>query len=204
MISLAFITTALIVVLVPGTGVIYTVSTGITGNRRETVFAAVGCTLGIVPHLTAGVLGVSAVLHASAEIFQFIKILGVLYLLYLGFGLIRKGSAIALEGKKNEQGGAKIIGRAVLLNLLNPKLTLFFCSFLPQFIDRSGSSQTAQMLLLSAVFMLLTLIVFLLYGLLANYFKQLFVKSPRIISRIQKGFGCLLIGFAAKLALDDD
>jgi threonine/homoserine/homoserine lactone efflux protein len=204
MISLSFILTSLVIVLVPGTGVIYTVSTGLTGSRRSSIVAAVGCTLGIVPHLMAGILGISAVLHAGAQVFQYIKIAGVLYLLYLGYGLLTSKNRLEVNEEKQAKSDLKIAGKAVLLNLLNPKLTLFFFSFLPQFITKSKAGYLYQMVLLSLIFMGLTLIVFAGYGLLANYFKQLFVRSPKIIQRVQQGFGFILVGFAAKLALSED
>jgi threonine/homoserine/homoserine lactone efflux protein len=204
LVSLGFILTSLIVVLVPGTGVIYTVSTGMTGSRRCSIVAAIGCTLGIIPHLTAGILGISAILHTSAQIFHVIKIIGVIYLLYLGYGLLTNYNRIEInEGEKREKD-LKIIGKGILLNLLNPKLTLFFFSFLPQFVTAKNTKYIYQMLMLSFIFMGLTLIIFMIYGLLANYFKQLFLKSPRIIHRIQQSFGIALIGFAAKLAISDN
>ncbi len=204
MISLGFILTSLIVVVIPGTGVIYTVSTGLAGSRKDSIAAAVGCTLGIIPHLTAGVFGISAILHASAQIFQIIKIVGVLYLLYLGFGLLTSRNKIEVDEKDRNESYLKIIGKGVLLNLLNPKLTLFFFSFLPQFINGSNMKYISHMILLSLVFMGLTLAVFIVYGVLSNYFKQLFIKSPGLTHRIQQGFGVVLIGFAARLAFSKE
>ncbi|MBN2041806.1 MAG: LysE family translocator [Spirochaetes bacterium] len=204
MISFGFMLTSLIVVLIPGTGVIYTVSTGITGSRRNSIAAAVGCTLGIIPHLTAGILGISAILHASAQIFQIIKIIGIIYLIYLGYGLLFNKNGIEINENNRLENDLKIIGKGILLNLLNPKLTLFFFSFLPQFITATDSGYIYQMTVLSIIFMALTLFIFIIYGILANYFKQLFIKSPRITRRIQQGFGAVLIGFAAKLALSED
>jgi len=204
MLSAGFLLTSLIVVLVPGTGVIYTVSAGLGGSRRDSFWAAVGCTLGIVPHLMAGILGLSAVLHGGARIFQIIRIVGALYLLYLGIGLMRDKSRLQFGEEGSPAGLFSLVGRGILLNLLNPKLTLFFFSFLPQFLVEGGQAYLIQMLSLSAVFMGLTLAVFILYGFLANGFKQLLTSSPRAVRRIQQSFGLILIGFAAKLALTDD
>lgn len=204
MVSTAFFITSLVVVLIPGTGVIYTVSAGLGGSRRDSLWAAVGCTLGIVPHLLAGALGLSAVLHAGARIFQIIRIIGALYLLYLGIGLLRDKSRLKLGEKDTPAGVLSLVGRGILLNLLNPKLTLFFFSFLPQFLVEGGRAYLLQMLILSGVFMGLTLAVFVLYGLLANSFKQLLTASPRAVRRIQQSFGLVLVGFAAKLALTED
>ena len=202
MLSAGFILTSLIVVLIPGTGVIYTVTTSLSGNRRSAVWAAAGCTLGIVPHILAGVLGISAIMNTSALLFRVIRILGILYLLYLGTGLIRsRGGIDVQQGAKEDI--FRIVGKAVLLNLLNPKLTLFFLSFLPQFVTPHGPDPQYQLILLSLFFMGLTFIVFCIYGLAATAFRRILVSSPIIVDRIQKGFGLILIGFAGKLALED-
>ena len=204
MISLSFILTSLIVVIIPGTGVIYTVTAGLGGSKKDSASAAVGCTLGIIPHLAAGILGLSAILHVSAGIFQLIKLIGVGYLIYLGYGLITAKSGITVNEKPGNTDYLTVVLKGILLNLLNPKLTLFFFSFLPQFINSSDLNYVYQMMILSSIFMGMTLVVFLGYGMLANYFKELFIGSPRLIKRIQKGFGIVLIGFAVRLALSDD
>ncbi|MDC7219969.1 MAG: LysE family translocator [Spirochaetales bacterium] len=203
MISGAFLITALVVVLIPGTGVIYTVSNGLSGGKRESLLAALGCTLGIIPHLAAGILGISALLHTSARIFQIVKIIGVLYLVYLGVDLIRNRNLIQLDEEKGKGQALKIIGKGILLNLLNPKLTLFFLSFLPQFLTDSPLSYSVQMIGLSLIFMVMTLVVFILYGVLANSFKQFLLGSEKVMQRIQQSFGVILIGFAAKLAVSE-
>ena len=204
MISYGFILTSLIVVLIPGTGVIYTVSTGLIGSKKDSIAAAVGCTAGIIPHLVASIVGLSAIFHTSALIFRVIKMIGVAYLLYLGLGMIRnKGGFTINEGTK-EESKLKIISKGILINLLNPKLTLFFFSFLPQFILNNVNGYMYQMIILSVFFMGLTLIVFIMYGVLANYFKSLIATSPNITRRIQQLFGIVFIGLAAKLALSDD
>ncbi len=200
MISISFLLTSLIVILVPGTGVIYTVSTALSSRKRNFILAAIGCTLGIVPHLAAGILGVSALLNTGAQIFQIIKIVGVLYLIYLGFGLIKNKNLIVVDENKKRENDFKIIGKGILLNLLNPKLTLFFLSFLPQFLVKSSSNYSSQMMMLSLMFMGMTFVIFILYGLLANSFKQVILTSEKITQRIQQSFGVILIGFAVKLA----
>lgn len=199
MISLSFIITSLIVVAIPGTGVLYTLSKGLASHKKDIILAAVGCTLGIVPHLLAGVFGLSALLHTSAVLFSTIKYIGVAYLVYLGIGMIRS-KGFNVDVQTSSQTSFRIIGKAVLINLLNPKLTLFFLSFLPQFIESNSSNYQIQMMILSLLFMGITLIVFLVYGLLAHSFKRLFTESPQIMNRIQKGFGLVFLGLAAKLA----
>jgi len=194
----------LVVVLIPGTGVIYTVSTALAGSRRQSIVAALGCTLGIIPHLIAGFLGISALLHISSRVFQIVKIVGVIYLAYLGYGLLRNSGKIEFKEGGFKERDLKIVGKGILLNLLNPKLTLFFLSFLPQFLTDSERGYSIQMASLSLVFMGMTFVVFVLYGILANSFKKLIQRSRVLTERIQQCFGVIIIGFAAKLALSDN
>jgi len=204
MISYGFILTSLIIVLMPGTGVIYTVSTGILGSKKDCIAAAVGCTAGIIPHIVASIVGLSAIFHASALLFHVIKMIGIAYLLFLGFGMIKNNSGLKINEGNKEGNKLKIISKGILINLLNPKLTLFFFSFLPQFILNKENDYLYQMIILSIVFMGLTLIVFILYGLLANYFKIIINTSTNITRRIQQLFGIVFIGLAAKLAFSDN
>lgn len=203
MFSPEFLLTALVVVLIPGTGVIYTVSNGIFNGRKSSIFAALGCTLGIVPHLAAGILGLSAIMHMSASLFQVIKYAGVLYLLYLAWGMWRDTGAINFEEKEEKELG-HIAKRGFLINILNPKLTIFFLAFLPQFLDRSSSlSTTLQLLSMSAVFMLMTLVVFALYGVLGSSVRQFFIGSKKRLRRMQQSFGVIFAALGIKLALSE-
>jgi threonine/homoserine/homoserine lactone efflux protein len=153
MISLEFLITSLVVVLIPGTGVIYTVSTGIVQGRRASVYAALGCTAGIVPHLMATVLGLAAVMHASAVAFQVLKYAGVAYLFYVAYATWRDKSAFAVDASMSKTSATGLVVKAFLLNILNPKLTIFFLAFLPQFVEPGTDQPLLQLLLLSAVFM---------------------------------------------------
>src|SRR5450631_3838604 len=119
MITLQFLITSLIVVLIPGTGVVFTVSTGIIQGRRASVFAAIGCTAGIVPHLLATVLGLAAVMHTSALAFQALKLAGVAYLFYLAVVTWRDRSPIAAQAVQGKGGALGLVVKAFLLNILN-------------------------------------------------------------------------------------
>lgn len=122
MISAQFLLTSLIVVLIPGTGALYTISAGIAGGRRSGIAAAFGRTLGIVPHLVASVLGLSAIMNMSAQVFSVVKLAGAAYLLFLAWQMWKDTGAIELEGRSAERGALATVGRAIALNLLNPKL----------------------------------------------------------------------------------
>lgn len=203
MISTEFLITSLVVTLVPGTGVIYTVSTGLVQGRKASVYAALGCTAGIVPHLMATVLGLAAVMHTSALAFQALKYAGVAYLFYLGYATWRDKSAFAVDGSVAKASAASLVVKAFLLNILNPKLTIFFLAFMPQFVDPAAGQPLMQLLLLSAVFMAMTFAVFVVYGFVAHTFRRLVVDSPRVQSRLRYGFAAAFAGLGAKLALTD-
>jgi threonine/homoserine/homoserine lactone efflux protein len=203
MITVEFLITSLIVVLIPGTGVVFTVSTGLLRGRRASIFAALGCTAGIVPHLLATVLGLAALMHTSAIAFQVLKYAGVGYLLYLAYATWRDKSAFAVEGASSGNTVMDLIIKAVLLNILNPKLTIFFLAFLPQFVEQGASSPLAQLLLLSGVFMAMTFAVFVVYGLLAHTFRRTVIDSPRVQSWLRRGFAVTYAGLGAQLALSE-
>jgi len=171
MISVEFLLTSLVVVLIPGTGVIYTVSTGLVQGRRASIYAALGCTAGIVPHLMATVLGLAAIMHTSALAFQVLRYAGAAYLFYIAFATWRDKSAFAVDGSLSKVSATGLVIKAVLLNILNPKLTIFFLAFLPQFVEPSAG-QPVQLLVLSAVFMVMTFAVFVVYGFVAHAFRK--------------------------------
>lgn len=203
MFSPEFLITALVVVLIPGTGVIYTVSNGIFNGKRSSIAAAVGCTAGIVPHLIAGILGLSALMHMSALVFQVIKFAGVIYLLYLAWGMWQDKGSIQFE-EKEEKEHFHVAKRAVLINILNPKLTIFFLAFLPQFLDKTSSVHTSMQLIgMSLIFMLMTLCVFVLYGLLGSSVRSFFVGSKKRLQYMQRSFAVVFAALGAKLALSE-
>ena len=203
MISTEFLLASLIVVLIPGTGVIYTVTTGLTLKWRASLVAAIGCTLGILPHILASILGLSALLNMSAQIFSVLKFGGALYLLYLAWNMWRDAGTLEIDKKTAETSATKIITRAIAINLLNPKLTIFFFAFLPLFITENSLSPTLEMITLSAVFMGITLFVFALYGVLASGVSTYLLNSSKTVKRVQQAFAVILAGFAVKLALSD-
>ena len=203
MVTVEFLITSLIVVLIPGTGVVFTVSTALLRGRRASIFAAFGCTAGIVPHLLATVLGLAALMHASAVAFQMLKYAGVVYLLYLAYATWRDKSAFVVEGAAAGSTATGLIVKAILLNILNPKLTIFFLAFLPQFVEQGASSPLAQLLLLSGVFMAMTFAVFVVYGLLAHTFRRAVIESPRVQSWLRRGFAVTFAGLGAQLAFSE-
>lgn len=202
-ISPEFLLTSLVVVLIPGTGVIYTVSTGLAHGRVASVAAALGCTAGIVPHLLATVLGLAAVLHASALAFQVLKIAGAAYLLYLAWATWRDKAAFSVEAGAPRASAAGLVAKGFVLNILNPKLSIFFLAFLPQFVDARAGDALPQLLVLSAVFMAMTFAVFAVYGALAHLFRRRVVESAPVQRWLRAGFAAAFAGLGARLALSD-
>lgn len=195
----AFLLTTLVVVVVPGTGVIYTVSTGFSRGGRIGIVAAFGCTLGIVPHMVAAITGAAAILHASAMAFQTVKWLGVGYLLFLALQAWRDHSELLSGEAPAPWSMPRVIVQAVLLNLLNPKLTVFFFAFLPQFVDPSRPA-IVPMILLSGVFMAVTFAVFTLYAVFAGALRTHVIARPRVVRRMRLAFAAIYTAFAGRLA----
>jgi len=201
--SVEFLITSLVVVLIPGTGVIYTVSTGLVQGRRASVYAALGCTAGIVPHLLATVLGLAAVMHTSALAFQLLKYAGVAYLFYVAYATWRDKSAFALDGSLSRATASGLVIKAVLLNILNPKLTIFFLAFLPQFVEPGANQPLLPLLVLSAVFMAMTFAVFVVYGFVAHAFRRLVIESATVQRWLRYSFAAAFAGLGARLALSE-
>ena len=203
MFSTEFLMTSLVVVLIPGTGVIYTISNGLFIGRRASIAAALGCTAGILPHLTASVLGLSAILHMSALAFQVVKYTGAAYLIYLAWMMWRETGALNFDSASSKTGLRQIIVRGFLINILNPKLSIFFLAFLPLFLSPDAASPTLEMLALSAMFMLMTLVVFIVYGISAHGVSRYVVHSPKIVMGLQRTFAAAFAALGIKLALTD-
>ena len=199
-----FLLTSMVVIVVPGTGVIYTVSTALSRGSRASIAAVLGCTLGIVPHLTASILGLSAILHMSSVAFRILKYAGAAYLLYLAWSMWRQTGTLNFNSDNQLGGGFRIALRGFLINILNPKLSLFFLAFLPQFLTPGRAQPTREMLLLGAAFMVMTAIVFILYGLLSSGVRTFINRSPGVIRWVQRSFAVVFALLAIRLALATD
>ena len=197
-----FLITALIVILVPGTGVVYTVTTGLVSGRRESIAAALGCTLGIVPAIVAAVAGLAAVLHASALTYQFVKFCGVAYLLYLAWQTLKETGPLRIsENVPKFKNTYAIVRTGCLINILNPKLSVFFLAFLPQFVEPGGAAAIAQMLFLGGVFMAMTFVVFAIYGLFAALIGERILRSQSVMKWMRRTVAAVFAGFGLRLAL---
>ncbi len=198
--SVTFLLTALIIIATPGTGALYTIAAGLSRGVRASLVAAASCTLGIVPHLAAAITGTAALLRASGLAFETIKVLGVAYLLYMAWSTWRDKSTLSVEAADAPKTSVAVIRAAVLINLLNPKLTIFFFAFLPQFVPSGSPHALARLLGLSAVFMLMTFVVFAIYGVFAASVRTHLVERPRIVDRLRRVFAVSFVALGAKLA----
>jgi threonine/homoserine/homoserine lactone efflux protein len=201
--SLDFLITSLIVIASPGTGVLFTLAAGISRGSRASVVAAFGCTLGIVPHMAAAIMGLAALLHTSALAFQILKYLGVAYLLYMAWSTLREGGALTVEREIGVRSDAQVIVSAVLINILNPKLSIFFLAFLPQFVSADEAYPLSRMLELSGAFMLLTFVVFGVYGVFAAAVRDQVITRPRVLTWLRRTFAGAFAALGARLALAD-
>jgi threonine/homoserine/homoserine lactone efflux protein len=202
-VGIDFLITSLIVIVSPGTGVLYTLAAALSRGSRASVVAAFGCTLGIVPHVAAAIMGLAALLHTSALAFQTLKYLGAAYLLYMAWNALREHGALRVEKQTGSRSATQVIVAAILINILNPKLSMFFVAFLPQFVSANEAHPLSRMVELSAVFMLLTFAVFVGYGLFAASIRDQVISRPRVLIWMRRTFAGAFVALGAKLALAD-
>ena len=200
MMSIDFLVTTLIIVVSPGIGVLYTIATGLSRGARASVVAAFGCTLGIVPHMAAAIMGLAALLHTSVIAFQTMKYLGVAYLLYMAWMTLKEHGALKVEETVDQKSAVQVIVHAILINILNPKLSIFFLAFLPQFVSVEEAHPLSAMLILSAVFMLMTFVVFVGYGLFAASIRDHVISRPRVLTWMRRTFAAAFVALGARLA----
>jgi threonine/homoserine/homoserine lactone efflux protein len=200
--STAFLLTALVIVATPGTGALFTIAAGLTRGTRASLLAAFACTLGTVPHLVAAITGLAAVLHASGVAFEAVKYAGVAYLLWMAWSTWRDTGALRVEDAPRPGSRRSVIWSGITVNLLNPKLTIFFFAFLPQFVPAGSAGATGQMLVLSGVFMLMTFVVFAGYGATAALLRDRVLSRPRLVDRIRKTFAASFALLGARLAVE--
>jgi threonine/homoserine/homoserine lactone efflux protein len=202
-VSVEFLLTSFIVIVSPGTGVLYTLAAGLSRGSRASVVAAFGCTIGIVPHMAAAIMGLAALLHTSALAFQTFKYLGVAYLLYMAWNTLRERGALKVEQEVGALSAIQVTVTGILINILNPKLSIFFLAFLPQFVSAGEANPLSRMLALSGVFMLMTFVVFVGYGLFAALIRDHVISRPRVLTWMRRSFAAAFVALGARLALTD-
>jgi threonine/homoserine/homoserine lactone efflux protein len=199
-VSIEFLITSFIVVASPGTGVLFTLAAGLSRGSRASVVAAFGCTIGIVPHMAAAIMGLAALLHTSALAFQIFKYLGVAYLLYMAWSTLQESGVLKVEKDTGARSDLQVTVTAILINILNPKLSIFFLAFLPQFVSADEAQPLSRMLLLSAAFMLMTFVVFVGYGLFAASIRDHVISRPKVLTWMRRTFAGAFALLGARLA----
>lgn len=202
-VSVEFLITTLVIVASPGTGVLYTLAAGLSRGVRASVIAAFGCTLGIVPHMAAAITGLAALLHTSALAFEIVKYLGVAYLLYMAWSTLREKGALTVDTESSPRSALQVVVSGILINILNPKLSIFFFAFLPQFVGHDDPQALVRMLELSGVFMLVTFVVFAIYGAFAALVRRHVISRPRVVTWMRRTFAAAFVALGAKLALTE-
>jgi threonine/homoserine/homoserine lactone efflux protein len=201
--TLEFLLVTLIIVASPGTGVIYTLAAGLARGGKASVLAAFACTLGIVPHLVAAMLGLTALLHTSALAYEIVKYAGVAYLLWMAWQSLREHGALRIDARPDPRSHLRVIVDGIAINILNPKLSIFFVAFLPQFIAADETHVMSRMLELSGVFMLVTFVVFAIYGLFAAAMREHVISRPAVMTWMRRTFAAAFVALGARLALQE-
>lgn len=198
--SIEFLITSLIIVASPGPGVLYTLAAGLSRGAKASLVASVACTLGIIPHMIAAITGLAALLHASAMAFNVIKYAGVAYLLYMAWKTLQEHGALQVEEVQAPRSMRQMVRSGLLMNVLNPKLSIFFFAFLPQFVTSADQSPVVRMLELSLVFMAMTFVVFAIYGLFAASVRNHIISRPAILTWLRRTFAGAFVMLGLKLA----
>lgn len=198
--SVAFLLTSLVIVAMPGTGALISLSAGVSRGARASIVSAAGCTLGIVPHLVAAVTGTAALLRASGIAFDALRIVGIAYLMFMAVATWRDRSELSLDRQQPRRSPVRVIGSAMAANVLNPKLTVFFFAFLPQFVPPHAPHELERLWLLSGVFMAMTFVVFVAYGVAASVLRRHLVERIGVVRRVRQLFAVSFIGLGVKLA----
>lgn len=199
--TIEFFLTSLIVAASPGTGTVYTVAAGLTHGWRASLVAALGCTLGIVPHMLAALTGLAALLHASPMAFAAVKYLGVAYLLWMAWHTLQGDGVLRIAPDTAPRTHGATVVSGILLNLLNPKLSMFFLAFLPQFVAPDQARATQHMLTLSLAFMLITFVVFAVYGIFAAAMRRHVLERPSVMRWMRRTFSAAFVLLAIRLAV---
>lgn len=198
-----FLLTSFVIVASPGTGVLVTVSAGLSHGRRAALMAAIGGTLGTLPHMLAAITGLAAVLHNSAVAFEIIRYAGVAYLLWMAWTTLRDNEMLQIGETGKTRSGVQAIRSAVLVNILNPKLSIFFFAFLPQFMNPKTVHPIAEMLGLSLIFAGMTFVVFMVYGLTAATVRRHVADSPALLTGLRRGFAAAFVCLGVQLAITE-
>ena len=197
-----FLITAFVVVIAPGAGVVYMLAIGLGQGRSAVPMAAFGCTMGILPHLFAAIFGLVTLLHKYSLLFTAAKWVGVSYLLYLGWHMVKSQGALTISSAPTQHSGWHITRQGALINILNPKLSIFFLALLPPFLSGNPDTATCEMVGLGAIFMAMTFVVFILYGVFSAIARDRILTSQHVMRWLNRSFAAMFVALGAKLAAE--
>ena len=198
----AFIAVSALLGITPGPDIIYVATRGAAQGARAGVAAAAGLCTGIVGHTALCAAGLSAVLAGSAVAFTAIKIAGAIYLIWLGIAMWRASGRIDLSERGPRQPLGAIYRQSVAMNLLNPKVALFFLAFLPQFVSPGGAPVALQLAVLGIIFMAVSFVVMAGAGILGAQLRRLLARRQRAGRWAEIAAGAVLVGLGIRLALE--
>ena len=195
-----FLLAALVIAVVPGPGIFYVAARTLSGGRRAGVASTFGTALGGLVHAIAGGVGVSAIILASAELFTLLKLLGAIYLVWLGIRTFRE-AGIVLERQPIPTGTGRAFREGVLVEALNPKTAAFFLAFIPQFLDPTGANPALQFMALGLISVTMNTLVDIVVVFMASAARESFARKPQLIRRLRQGSGLFIAGLGLSLAL---
>jgi threonine/homoserine/homoserine lactone efflux protein len=194
-----FLLAALIIAAIPGPGIFYVAARTLAGGRKTGIASTFGTALGGLVHVVAGGLGVSAIILASAQLFAVLKLIGALYLVWLGIRTFREADH-GLPEPIGPAGSRRAFRDGVLVEALNPKTAAFFVAFIPQFLDPTAGSPAVQFMALGLISVALNTFADVIVVVLATRARATLVRRPRLIQRLRQGSGLFIAGLGLSLA----
>lgn len=198
-----FLVTSIAVILMPGPAMLFVISNGLTRGPKASIAAAFGTTAGVSFHLFCAAFGLAIILKTSAIAFTVVKFAGAIYLIYLAIKTLASKEQIVNDLSDSGKTENSIFWKGIFINILNPKLSIFFLAFLPQFIDYNLTSTSSQTLMLGAIFMAMTIVIFIGYGLFASLLRQKVLSSPKLLKAIKWCFASIFMALGVRLALSE-
>lgn len=198
-----FLVASALLAVAPGPDIVYVLTRGIAQGRKAGFAAALGFATGCIFHTLLAALGVAALIRSSPLAFDLVRYAGAAYLIWIGIQALRHASSFALTEGGESKAYWTIFKQSVLGNALNPKVTLFFLSFLPQFVNTEAGNVGAQMLLLGVVFMAVTVVVFGAVAFFSGWIGDWLRRKPAVASRLNVFAGITFIGLGIRVALPD-
>lgn len=198
---IAFLGAAIVLTVMPGPDNLFVLAQSIAQDQKAGLVTSLGLCTGLLVHITAAVLGISAIIYQSTVIFSVVKFAGAAYLLYLAWQSFRaKGDPFTIE-QQNVQSYITLYKKGILMNVLNPKVSLFFLALLPQFVNPIHGNVAFQMLILGIVFLVQALVLFSLFSIFAGKVRKVIVVKPSIAKRLNMIQGMLFTFIGIQIAL---